>query len=585
MVTALCVLFSGGANRARVDGLAGPNEARIVTLAAIAVAVAALLAALALGGRLPIPALTRTGWLFLASFAALTVWVGASLSWSIQGDRSWDYANLTLAYAAFALLGVLAGAPRTVAAILAAGLGAAMLWGLAGKVIPALNPADDGTARMLGTLDYWNAFALLAAAALPLALWLGRLRGALLVYVSTIALLLTFSRGGLLAAAVAVGLWLFLTRAGLGTLAAGGLPALAVSAVAFALPGVSSDDQPHDVRVHDGAWFALPLLIAGVLVPVLARRRVELTPGRRRALLIGIPVVVALAVAVGAATTSSGPLTIHGGPSRFLHIGSSDRWHWWTESVDIFKEHPLAGAGAGTFQLASLPDTRPEAAAIEPHNLALQFLAELGLVGLLLLVAVLGTAAAVVAGAVRRSDDPAVPALAAVCAAYLVHSLLEFDWDFIALTGPVALIVGVLAATERPALEPCRRLAPALAAVLVGAAALFSVATPYAADQRIEDSHAAQNDDDLRAAAAAAEDAHNLNPLSAEALLAWALAEELPPQGHKTRAAELYREATDLQPENPRTWRARARFQLETLKDAEAARRSLARAEELSGPG
>jgi O-antigen ligase len=581
MVTVLCVLFSGGANRARVDGLAGPNEARIVTLAAIAIAVAALLGALALGGRLPIPALTRPGWLFLASFAALTVWVGASLAWSIQGDRSWDYANLTLAYAAFALLGVLAGAPRTVAAILAAGLGAAMLWGLAGKVIPALNPADDGTARMLGTLDYWNAFALLAAAALPLALWLGRLRGALLVYVSTIALLLTFSRGGLLSAAVAVGLWLVLTRTGLGTLAAGGLSALAVSAVAFALPGVSSDDQPHDVRVHDGAWFALPLLIGAVLVPVLAQRRVELTPGRRRTLLIGIPVVVVLAVAVGAATTSSGPLTIHGGPSRFLHIGSSDRWHWWTESVDIFKEHPLVGAGAGTFQLASLPDTRPEAAATEPHNLALQFLAELGLVGLLLLVAVLGTAAAVVAGAVRRSADPAVTALAAVCAAYLVHSLLEFDWDFIALTGPVALIVGVLAATERPALEPRRRLAPALAAVLVGAAALFSVATPYAADQRIEDSRAAQEDDPA-GAAAAAEDAHNLNPLSAEALLAWALAEER--QRHKTRAAELYREATDLQPENPRTWRARAHFQLETLEDAEAARRSLARAEELSGP-
>jgi hypothetical protein len=315
---------------------------------------------------------------------------------------------------------------------------------------------------------------------------------------------------------------------------------------------------------------------------VLARRHVKLTPQRRRGLLVGIPVVAALVIAAGAAT-SSGPLTIHGGPSRFLHVGSSDRWHWWTESFDIFEERPLGGVGAGAYQLASLRDTRPEARATEPHNLPLQFLAELGVVGFFLLIAVLGTAGAVVFGAVRRSRDAAVAALAAVCAAYLVHSLLEFDWDFIALTGPVALVVGVLAATDRPLLEPRRRLVPALAAVLAGAAAVFSVATPWAADQRIEDSHAAQNENDLRAAAAAARDAHDLNPLSAEALLAWALAEER--QRNKARAADLYDQATDLQPENPRPWRARAAFELKTLKDPAAARRSLARAEELSGPG
>jgi O-antigen ligase len=582
MVTVLCVLFSGGANRARVDGLAGANETRIATLSALALAVAALLVALAVAGRLPVAALTRSGWLLLASTVALTAWVGASLAWSIQGDRSWDYANLTLVYGALIVLGVVAGsaagAPRTVAVVLAAGLGAAMLWGLAGKVVPALDPGGDVTGRMRGTLDYWNAFALLAAACLPLALWLGRLRGALLLYVATIALLLTFSRGGLFAAAVAVGLWLLLapnrTRT-IGTLAAGGLPALAVSAFAFALPGVSSDQQPRDVRIHDGILFAIALAVGAVLVVMLTRRRVGMTPRRWRALLVGVPVVIAAAVAAGVAT-SSGPLTIHAGPSRFLRVGSSDRWQWWTESVDIFKDRPLAGAGAGTFQLASRRYAGSEAVAAEPHDLPLQFLAELGIVGLALLLAVLVAAIAVVIGAVRRTDDLAVPALAAVCGAYLVHSLLEFDWDFVALTGPVALVVGVLAATGRPALAPRRRLVPALAALLVGAAALSSVATPWAADQRIEDSRTALDDGDPIAAGAAAEDAHDLNPLSAEALVAWALAEEF--QGHRTRAADLYRRATDLQPENPRVWRARAKFQFETLHDAALARRSIARA-------
>jgi hypothetical protein len=597
VATLLCVLFSGGANAARLGPGAGSHEGRIVAIGAVALAMAALLGAWALAGRLPFAALSRSGWAFLGTLAALTVWFGASLAWSIQADRSWDYANLTLAYAGFALLGALAGsagpwAVRAVAGSLALGIGAAVVWGLAGKVIPALGPGGQTTGRLLGTLDYWNAFALLAAAAFPLALWLGasgrRLAGALLVYGSTIALLLTFSRGGLLVAAVAVGVWLALAPnrlSSLGLLVLGGLPALAVAGVAFALPGVSSDDQPRHVRVHDGAIFGVALLTGAVLViaaaVALARRPPTITPSRRRfivrALLVGAPIVAALVVGIGVAS-SSGPLTIHAGPGRFLRVGSSDRWQWWTEAADIFRDHRLAGSGAGTFELARRPFMEGESDAIEPHNLPLQFLAELGIVGLLLLVLVFGAAGAVVVGAVRRLDDLATCALAAVCVAYGVHSLVEFDWDFIALTGPVVLVVGVLAAAGRPAVERRARLVPAAAVVLAGAAAVLSLATPWAADRRLHDSLSAQ-DRDPAAAAAAAEDAQSLNPLSGEALVAWAVAEEL--QGDKKRAAELYRDATDLQPENPRVWRARAEFELETLDAPELAAESLARAHEL----
>jgi O-antigen ligase/Flp pilus assembly protein TadD len=607
VVLLLCVLFSGGATSARLDGLAGPHESRLAAISAVALAATALLAALALFGRLPRPALDRPGIALVAAFGALAVWVGASLVWSVQGDRSWDYANLTLVYAGLLVLGLLAGAAgpwavRMIAGALAVVVGGAVVWGLAGKVIPALNPLEDGSGRLTGTLDYWNAFALLVSAGLPLALWLGKSRrpsvrygAALLVYASGVALLLTFSRGGLLVAAAAVGVWLVLVPgrlASLGRLAVGGLPALAVAGLAFALPGVSSDNQPRDVRVHDGVSFGVALVLGAALVVavalVLERRPLTLTPERRRwivrALLIGLLVVGALAVAV-AIVSASTPLTIHAGPGRFLRLGSSDRWRWWTEAVDIFRDRPLAGSGAGTFEVARRAFAEGESVAIEPHNLLLQFLAELGAVGLLLLVIVLASAGAVVTGAVRRlegEDGLAARALAAVCVAYVLHSLVEFDWDFIALTGPVLLVVGVLAAAGGPTREGRAGLVPALAAVLVGAAAVVSVATPWAADQRLEDSQTLLTSEHFAAAAKAAKDAHELNPLSAEALLAWGFAVEQ--QGEKRRAADLYRRATDLQPENPGPWRARAEFELDTLHERELARRSVTRALELD-PG
>ena len=101
-------------------------------------------------------------------------------------------------------------------------------WGLLGKAIPPLDPLGDFNGRMTGTVGYWNGFALIAAWGFPLGLWVAtrsRLAGLLLIYGSTVALLLTFSRGGLVVAAAAVGLWLLLVReriATLATLAIGG---------------------------------------------------------------------------------------------------------------------------------------------------------------------------------------------------------------------------------------------------------------------------------------------------------------------------------------------------------------------------
>src|SRR6478736_1098144 len=78
--------------------------------------------------------------LFWIGTAAFVVWQAASIAWSIQPARSWDYANRSLVYLAFAAVGALLGGvrPRRLAYAAAALLGALFVWALAAKVIPAL---------------------------------------------------------------------------------------------------------------------------------------------------------------------------------------------------------------------------------------------------------------------------------------------------------------------------------------------------------------------------------------------------------------------------------------------------------------
>ena len=581
----LCVLFSGGA-----------NETRLAWIGGFVLVATAALAAVALAGRMTVPLPSRAGSVFLPALAAFAVWMGLSIVWSVEADRSWDYFNRTLVYLALALVGAAAGgvlgerAPRLAAYALALALGLAVLWALAGKVVPALDPEGDRLGRVRGTLDYWNAFALLAASAIPLALWLSvrrRVAGTLLLYGSIVALLLTFSRGGLAVAAVGVALWAWLAPRRLEsllTLFAGGVPAIAGSLVAFALPGVASERQPRDVRVDDGLVFGAAL-VAGAAVVVLLARTVDRVDVRqlplatRRRLALGMAGLAALAVAgtlTAGALVDTGPLTIHAGPGRLLKLGSSDRWQWWTESVEIFRERPVGGSGAGTFEVARRPFRDDASDATEPHNLPLQFLAGLGVVGLALFVVVVGAAAAAAVDAVRRLDG-ATRVLAVVLVLFGLHALIEIDWDYVALTGPAALLVGLLATAGRESRRlRARVLAPAAAAAL-GLTAVLSIAAPRLAQGALEDARAERDDDPVRAAARA-EDAHALNPLSDEILREWALAEEL--SGDRERARELHEQATELQPENARTWRARGAFEL-AAGDLEAARTSLSRAREL----
>jgi len=93
-------LFFGGADSAT----------RLAWIGGAAAVAACLLAAAAFGGRLVRPALGKWSLACVACLTALVVWQGASITWSVLPDRSWDYLNRGVAYLAFLVLGLFVAA-------------------------------------------------------------------------------------------------------------------------------------------------------------------------------------------------------------------------------------------------------------------------------------------------------------------------------------------------------------------------------------------------------------------------------------------------------------------------------------------
>ncbi len=583
----------------------GSRDGRLFWIGAGASLAALVLVFAALAGFLPRPALTKRGWWALGLFSVFVLWNGVTMVWSIAPDRSWAYLNRGLAYLALAVLGLFAGPllgrrPAAKAAGLLAVLVLGVLgWALLGKVFPGLFPDGARVARLRNPIGYWNALALVAALALPLALWLaagrqhGRLLragGVLLVYAAAIALVLTYSRAGIVVAAAGVALWFWLTRdrfEGLLVLVAGGGPGLVVAAWAFTQPGLVDHLQPSATRERAGAWFALALALGAAAALALSHygaRAGERLSGEERhrwATRLAAGVAGAAVVAVVVATVAvGGPEEwfdefqggdVAQGSSRLAELSSNNRWTWWQESWELFRDEPLAGSGAHTFEIARRPIRVGSIVTEEPHNLGVQSLAELGVVGLLLGVGAAGLALLACAEAVKRlegDERAAASALAVLLPVYLLHALADIDWDFVAASAPVLFAVGLLLAVGRPPAEP--RSQPALAAVtcVAALAVLYSITAPWLSQRRVEVAYGAIARGDGRDAASAARQAHDLNPLSVEPLWAWALAEATARNTEQT--VRRYREAVDLQPENSDTWFTLGafEFQIGRFRDA-----------------
>jgi tetratricopeptide (TPR) repeat protein len=573
----------------------GFDDTRLVWIGGAALVLAALVASAALLRALPAPVLDAPAAAFLACLFGLAAWAGFSTLWSISPDRSWAYTNRTLVYAAFALVGLLLSAflPRlTRLAEAAAGLAALVIvWALVVRCVPALYGDYGRVARLRAPLGYWNELALVCDLAVPLALWLAAPRvrssvvrgsGAALLFLATVTLLLTYSRFGVVLACLAAAAWVLLERdrlESLAVLALGGGLGTGVFAIALALPGITNDGERRSTRVHDGWIFALVVLGGTALVFAAARllagleARKPLLPERRQRLeraaglaalalaLAGVVASIVFAGRIWHEFTNPVSSQISSASNRLGSASSSNRWRWWGEEWHAFTAHPFGGTGAGTFKLTDLRVRQSPITTDEPHNTPLQFLGELGIVGLLLYVGA-AVAAAVAVVRVRRravgADRAAVTALGIALAAFAAHTVVDMDWNFVATCGPLLLLAGALAGRAAPSARAVAVRRPLLAAagVVFALGALYSLAAPWLAQRQLDSATSALGRSDLPGAIAHAKRAHSWDPLSTSALLDWAAFEDDAP----LKAQDLYRKAISLEPQSSEAWFALGDF-------------------------
>jgi hypothetical protein len=193
--------------------------------------------------------------------------------------------------------------------------------------------------------------------------------------------------------------------------------------------------------------FSRGALLAGAAL--LVARRLPLRLGIAAAVaLAAVAVVFARPLAARFAAPQPDTRDAH----RLVTISGHGRTRLWRIAWHEGRDHPLAGGGAGTWPrhaVASLGLDAPASA----HSLYLETFAELGAVGLALLLAFLGLA-------LRRDPTLVVAALAIAAAA-------DWEWQLPAATFPALVAAG--AAYEGRRLD---RSAPvlALAALVVGVA-------------------------------------------------------------------------------------------------------------------
>jgi uncharacterized membrane protein len=365
----------------------------------------------------------------LLAFASLSA---LSVVWSVQPDASWQNAGLMFAYSAVfgAAVALARAAPERWPAVIGGVTLAAVVvcgYALLTKVFPGSLDAHDIYARLQAPYGYWNATGLTAAMGLIGCIWLGARRAghallSALAYPATglllVTLMLAYSRGALVAVALGLALWFCvvpLRLRGAAVLLLGATGAALVVAWDFSKHALSAESVALHARVLAGRQLGVLLVamlvllaIAGVAVGFSSSRR-PFSRGTRYnagAVLLSVLALAVVAFA-GALTASHRGLTgsiSHGlhsltnthaavpanTPGRLTAIGSV-RARYWNEALKVFQAHPALGAGARSYGTARLRYRTEDLEANDAHGFIVQTLADLGLVGLAIVLALLAT--------------------------------------------------------------------------------------------------------------------------------------------------------------------------------------------------
>jgi O-Antigen ligase len=158
---------------------------------------------------------------------------------------------------------------------------------------------------------------------------------------------------------------------------------------------------------------------------------------------------------------------------RLFSLSGNARAELWRIAWADVKSHEVLGSGAGTYEQYYLQHRASGLKVRNAHNLYLETLANLGPVGLLLLIA--GLAAPLVAGIRARGEDALVPVAFGGFAAYLLHAGADWDWQMTAIT-LTALTCAVGLLTSAPTgMRPFQFSARGVRAGILAAIAVLAV--------------------------------------------------------------------------------------------------------------
>jgi len=567
----------------------------------------------ALVGLLPLARISGAAWVALGLLGAFALWTGLGISWSESSERSVaELARVASFVGVFALAISVQGRAlalrRTVYAV-AAAIGVVTLFALFSRLHPELFPEiqaarflDDVEARLSYPLDYWNALAALIAIGFPLVLSAAMSARNLVVQAIAAAALpmmaltafFTLSRGGAFAIAIAIAAFVLLYPR---RLAAAPTMVLAAIGAAILIAFASGKDALED-GLSDSTAISQGnevLLLTIVVCAVVGLGHFALAHARRRgigprlevsrqATLAAVAIVGAIvlvgAIAAGAPSKISDRIDEFtepiapdptAGASRYESLSGNGRYQLWTSAVDANATEPLTGIGPGTFEFWWTEDRPLDAYARSAHSLYLNSLAEVGIVGMLLIAAFVLVPIGV--GVRRWFRQPASRELlaGAIGGAITFAVVVGVDriWELAALPVVFLLLAAALltprddslddkadAAGAEPLSIPAR-LGVAAAAI----AATIAIAIPTASLVSIRESQADVRSGDLDAALAAAREAGDVQPYAATPY--YQEAQVLEAEGDLEGAAAAAREATEREPTNWRTWLVLARIEAE----------------------
>ena len=544
-------------------------------------------------GLLPRSRLPRGGALVLGAFGLLALWVLVGLSWTESDERSSAELARVVHYSGVVALvwcAVGRGSWRGAAAGIVAG--GVLVCGVAvgSRLFPDVLgqtevPPELTRDRLSHPLDYWNAVAAWAAMTLAMCIaWSAHARSAparaaLLAAAPLcgLAVYLTYARGGAIAAVIAVLAAVALSRHRW-VAAAHGL--VAAGATGAAVLAVRAEPEIARATGDAGAAKVLLALLGGAaacaLVAVaLSAARADRLRMPRRAALASLGAALAMAAVVALTVASDpiseawdefrnnpvGPSADRADPAKRLTTASGTRYGLWSAALDSFAEDPVRGSGAGTFEFWW---NRREGGehVLDAHSLYLESLAELGLIGLVLVAgALLGMLALAMRARLRLERTSSVGAHAALTAAFVVflfYAAVDWVWESTAVA-VLALGCVAVAASARGAASVERPWIPRVGVAVAAVAAIVLQLPGIAATDAVRDSRDAFRDGDFDRAAERAQDAVDAEPWAASPYVQRGLVAEA--LGDLPSAEASLRSATEREPTNWRHWLLLARVE------------------------